>query len=274
MRCCGNFSKDCEGMKKKIVKLIQEIGIRDIGFCPFSEVSGRLLTCRAAERIPQNAETVILMLFPYKVKQEPPEGISRYAAVPDYHRVCGSFLEQAAETLCRAFPGFHFQPFIDNSPIPEVYAASCAGLGVQGENGLLIHKRWGSWCFIGELVTDLKIPCEKAFQKCSLCGDCKKACPRGDHGTDCLSAVSQKKKPLSNEEIAALKENRLIWGCDICAEVCPLNRNAQTTYLKAFQNGYRNRYQIGESIAGRAYEWRGEQTVRRNAELFRSKKGR
>lgn len=255
-------------MKKKIVELIHSVGIQDVGFCPFSEVSGRLLTCRAAARLPENAQTVILTLFPYKVKQEPPDLISRYAAVPDYHRVCGEVLDRAAEALRRAFPGFCFEPFIDNSPIPEVYAAACAGLGVQGENGLLINRRWGSWCFIGELVTDLKIPCKKAFKKCTLCGNCKKACPRGVHGTECLSAVSQKKKPLSDVEIAALTENRLIWGCDICAESCPMNRNAKTTYIEAFQNGYRNSYQIGENIEGRAYEWRGEKTVRRNAGFF------
>lgn len=255
-------------MKNKIIKICNECGIEDIGFCEYSEVSDHLLNCRALGRIPQNAKTIILLLFPYKVKEESPELISRYSSVPDYHRVCDQYLTRITEKLKETYSDNKFEWFIDNSPIPEVYSAACAGLGVYGENGLLINERWGSWCFIGEIITDLKIDCKKQLKKCSLCGNCKKACPRGIHGTECLSAVSQKKKELNFDEIKALKSCKIIWGCDICANVCPMNQNAKTTYIKEFIEGYKNSYSKGEDITGRAFEWRGEKVIKRNYEIL------
>ena len=101
-----------------------------------------------------------------------------------------------------------------------------------------------------------------------MCGNCKKACPSGLQRDHCLSALSQQKKELSEEEKALLLQNNIIWGCDICAEICPLNKNSNITYIKEFIEGYRDSYTLGEDISGRAYEWRGEKTVSRNAKLF------
>lgn len=255
-------------MKERIIEIAKKCGIKDIGFCEFSAIEDNLLECRAKGRIPENAKTVILFLFPYKVRKEKPDRISRYAAVPDYHKVCGKYLEKIKQELEKEFKNAKFEAFIDNSPIPEVYAAATAGLGVKGENGLLINEKWGSWCFIGEIVTTLDIKCEKNFKKCSLCGDCKRDCPSGLQRDLCLSALSQQKKELSEEEKALLLQNNIIWGCDICAEICPLNKNSNITYIKEFIEDYRDSYTLGEDISGRAYEWRGEKTVSRNAKLF------
>ena len=81
-------------MKNKIIKISRDCGIEDIGFCSFSKVEDKLLDCAAKKRIPENAKTIILFLFPYKVKEEKPQNISRYAAVPDYHRVAKVYLEE------------------------------------------------------------------------------------------------------------------------------------------------------------------------------------
>ena len=256
-------------MKERITEIVKNCGITDIGFCRFSAVEGKLLECRAKGRIPENAKTVILFLFPYKVREERPDKISRYAAVPDYHIICEKYLEKIKQELEKEFKDEKFEAFIDNSPIPEVYSAARAGLGVKGENGLLINEKWGSWCFIGEIVTTLDINCENSFKKCPLCGNCKKACPSGLQRDHCLSALSQQKKELSEEEKALLLQNNIIWGCDICAEICPLNKNSNITYIKEFIEGYRDSYTLGEDISGRAYEWRGEKTVSRNAKLFK-----
>lgn len=255
-------------MRERIIGISKESGIEDIGFCEFSALKDKLLDCRAKNRIPESAKTVILFLFPYKVQVEKPEKISRYAAVPDYHKVCRGYLETVKEKLEKEYEKEKFEIFIDNSPIPEVYAAARASLGVKGENGLLINEKWGSWCFIGEIVTTLDIKCENNFKKCSMCGDCKRACPSQVHGEVCLSALSQQKKELSESEKALLLQNNIIWGCDICAEVCPLNKNSEITYIKEFKEGYRKEYVMDEDISGRAYEWRGEKTVSRNAKLF------
>lgn len=255
-------------MKEKIIDIARKNGIKDVGFCEFSAIENRLIDCRAKSRIPEKAKTVILFLFPYKVMEEKPKKISRYAAVSDYHIVCMEYLTKIKENLKEEFATEGFEIFIDNSPIPEVYAAARAGLGVKGENGLLINQKWGSYCFIGEIVTTLDIECENLFKKCPLCGDCIKACPSGVGKEECLSALSQQKRVLSHGEKALLIENNIIWGCDICAEVCPLNKNSEITYIKEFIENYRNEYVLGEDISGRAYEWRGEKTISRNAKLF------
>ncbi len=257
-------------MKEKIEKIFADCDIPQVGFCDFEAISAHLLSCRAMLRLPQNAKTAIMCVFPYKVNDAPPENISRYAAVPDYHAVCGKKLEKVAEKLSLEFAGFKFEPFIDNSPIPEVSTAAFAGLGVKGKNGLLITKKWGSFVFIGEIVTDLEIACTDKSAECENCGRCIDACPKREI---CLSNLSQKKGELSAEQSEILRRNNIVWGCDICAEICPKNKNAQKTEIPEFIEGYRDRYTPGEDIQGRAYAWRGEKTVRRNAEnLEKSKK--
>jgi len=144
-------------MREKIEAIINKVGIKDVGFCAYNKVLENLIECRAKERLPKNAKTVIVCLFPYKVKETPPEKISRYAAVPDYHRVCGEYLKKATEELKKQIDGYQFEWFIDNSPLPEVYTAACAGMGVIGENGLIITEKYGSFVFLGEILCDLPL---------------------------------------------------------------------------------------------------------------------
>ena len=110
----------------------------------------------------------------------------------------------------------------------------------------------------------------KNLNKCTDCGLCKKVCPKTENGI-CLSALSQKKGELQEDEAKLLQSHNIVWGCDICAEICPLNKMTEKTYIEKFINGYRNRFNVGEDIHGRAYEWRGEKTVTRNALLLEDK---
>ncbi len=253
-------------MKEKIREIFSSADIQDIGFCDFSLVSEHLLTCRAKQRLPENAKTIIMCAFPYKVNENPPQNISRYAAVPDYHIVCGERLEIAVEALKKAFPQNQFEYFVDNSPIPEVSAAAAAGLGVKGDNGLLITPRYGSFVFLGEVVCDLTIECENFYSECEHCGKCKTACPVCCDKEQCLSALSQKRGELSESEKSRLIKNKILWGCDICAHACPHNKNAQLTYIKEFKDGYRDSYQAGEDNTDRAYNWR-KGAIQRNYQL-------
>ena len=255
-------------MTEKILNIVKSVGIEDWGICNFSVVSEKLLECRAKSRLPQNAKSILACIFPYKVKEQSPDKISRYAAVPDYHIVCQGYLDKAVTALKEKFPQNEFVPFIDNSPIPEAYAAACAGLGVLGENGLLINQKYGSFVFIGEIVTDLSLPFGNNLRRCQNCGACKKVCPVGQNKAECLSKISQKKGELAESERRLLFDNGIVWGCDICAEICPENRNAQSTYIKEFISGYRNEFTMGEDISSRAYNWRGSGPVTRNASLF------
>ncbi len=249
-------------MEQTVGRILRESGIECFGFCAFSRVQKYLIDCRAKSRLPENAQTVIMCAFPYRVHEGKPRNISRYAAVPDYHLICKNYVNQATEKLTAAFPENQFVWFQDNSPIPEVHTAASAGLGVVGDNGLLITPQYGSWVFLGEWVTDLKIDAPDRYATCPHCGACKIACPKTD---TCLSAVTQKKGELTAEERTLLKENGLIWGCDICAEVCPLNAEKQIAPLPEFAADYRDGFSPEESIDGRAYAWRGNDPVLRNA---------
>ncbi len=249
--------------------------IREFAVCDFEYVKNHLIDCRAKARLPKGARSIIVAAFPYKVNDTPPKNISRYAAVPDYHTVCGRMLESAAKQLSIAYPENSIEKFIDNSPIPEVAAAVRAGLGKRGNNGLLIHKKYGSFVFLGEIVTDLELPPEitpETEQKCLDCSRCKSACPSRLNKATCLSAVNQKKNGLTEEETCQIAKSGCVWGCDICSNVCPLNAAAHSTYITEFISGYRNEYTPTEDQTGRAYNWRGEEVVKRNYDIINGKK--
>ncbi len=250
-------------MKNNVIEILNSNGIKNVGFCDFLWLKDRLLSCRANERLPQNAKTVIMCAFPYKVKGTPPKFLSRYAAVPDYHTVCGNILKSACEKLSQKYPQNKFECFCDNSPIPEVFAACAAGLGLKGDNGLLINPKYGSFVFLGEIVTDLYIETQNNYAECEHCGRCRAVCPVSLDKTACLSNISQKKN-LSEAELQALKQNKILWGCDICATACPHNLAAECTDISEFINGYRDIYTEDEDSAGRPYTWRGENVIKRN----------
>lgn len=241
---------------------------RDLGVCRFSLIEPHLLDCRNRARLPKEAKSVLLFVFPYRVKQTPPDNICRYAAVPDYHPLVMKRLEAYCDSLRSAFPTAVFEPFVDNSPIPEVAAACAAGLGVRGQNGLLITSEYGSDVFIGEIVTDLEVDAPDLSETCVNCGRCVKACPVELDKKRCLSAVSQRKGLLTPQESALLKQSGCVWGCDICSAVCPMNQHKALTDDQDMIDGYRNRYTLGEDITGRAYAWRGEAVIRRNADII------
>lgn len=250
-------------MKTTITDILSVNDIKNVGFCAFDTVKDNLLDCRAKSRLPQNSKTIIMCAFPYKVKENEPKFLSRYAAIPDYHTVCSEMLSATCKKLKEKYPQNEFRYFCDNSPIPEVYAATVSGLGVKGDNGLLITKEYGSFVFLGEIVTDLHIDCENKYNECIHCGKCKTACPVRLDKTKCLSNLSQKKK-LDDSELQILKQNNILWGCDICQNICPMNKNTQKTDINEFINGYREEYLPSEDITNRPYTWRGEEVINRN----------
>ena len=166
----------------KIKTILSCAGIPIFGCCPFEPLRPQILECRAKERLPADAKSIFVALFPYAMEEAAYQGgnLSRYAAVGDYHEIVPQYLKRAVSALEQAFPEEAFVPFTDNSPIPEVRAAALAGLGRIGQNGLLIHERYGSWVFIGEIVTTLPIDAPPhQIRPCIGCGRCISACPTG-----------------------------------------------------------------------------------------------
>lgn len=251
------------------------------GFCSFDDISSHLIDCRAKERIPENSKTVIVALFPYNLGDGAYNGanISKYAVVPDYHDTLGSILNTATQKLKSIFPNEEFVTFTDNSPIPEVTAGVLAGLGVRGVNGMLINETYGSWIFIGEIVTTLFIQPEDITNKkltCSQCGLCMKSCPThaiGKNGINksiCLSDITQRKGELDAEMTELIKKSNCAWGCDICQNVCPLNLKVKAEPIDEFKSNVELTARTHGDIKGRAYAWRGKKVISRNLEILKN----
>ncbi len=260
-----------------IRRILRSRGISQSGFCPYEAVLP-LLPVRSQNRLPSGAQTVIFALFPYYTGEYPHRNISRYAIPDDYHLLAGNLLGDCAKALAERFAGHSFVPFVDSSPIREVEGAYLAGLGYQGKNGMLIHPLFGSYVFIGELVTTLEIPTDgKPMGRCIGCGQCLQRCPGGalrEDGMDparCRSAITQKKGELSDWEARQIAEGGLAWGCDCCNDVCPMNRKALPSDMAVF-------YQQGtpvitkENLAAvrkrKAFNYRSLAVMQRNLELI------
>ncbi len=247
------------------------------GVCGFEIIKNSLIECRAKSRLPENARSVIVACFPYLLPEEnyKNSNISKYAVVTDYHDVTVSRLQNACNELQKLFPENKFVPFADNSPVPEVKAALYAGLGICGKNSLLITEKYGSYVFLGEIVTDLEIEAESAaVSACIGCGKCVAACPakaitaQGISAEHCLSAITQKKGELTETEKELMAECGCVWGCDICQDVCPMNKNAAVEPTEEFLRNPVPVLTDKTSLDGRAYAWRGQKVINRNLEIL------
>lgn len=257
-----------------------------------------LIDTRKTPSLPVNAKTVFVCLFPFYTGEYPTRNVARFAMLNDYHKVCGDMLASFAAQLKAAFPTDEFVPFIDSSPIREVHAAHCAGLGAIGRHGMLIHEIYGSRVFIGTITSSLALKPQKPdtfrtllgeandsnarnrfdAKGCLDCRKCIKACPTGALSLDkpldrtlCRAAITQKKGALTDWEQAQIKAGGLAWGCDICADVCPRNQHAAQTPIKAFVDDIApllTRENLSGLIAKKPYGWRGKAVLLRNLSLL------
>ncbi|MBQ1848305.1 MAG: epoxyqueuosine reductase [Clostridia bacterium] len=217
--------------------------------------------------------SVVTFLVPYYSGEEK-RNISKYAIAEDYHFFMRKLFDKLCPELTEKYGGSFFG-MSDSSPVDEVSAASYAGLGVKGDNGMIINEKYASYVFIGAVYTDVEFECQPdRTSYCVHCGRCKAACP-AKNGRECLSAVTQKKGVLSDEEIAYIKEFGSVWGCDICADVCPYSKKAEKTPIQFFYENrtpYLTKETLGkmsdEEFSRRAYSWRGKAVIERNLKLF------
>lgn len=247
------------------------------GICRFGCVKDSLLQCRRIKLIPQNAKNIIVMLFPYLLDGDYSDSdISKYAVVKDYHLVIEEALSRTVTELQEIYPQEQFVAFTDNSPIPEVKAAVLSGLGVRGKNGLLINQKYGSWVFIGEIVTTMSLAYTNPVgSNCLDCGQCVHACPtsaitpNGVNKTICLSDITQKKGGLSETERKRIAQSGCAWGCDICQNVCPMNQGVTIAPFAGFLGSERFHASADGDIADRAYAWRGKKVIERNLHIIK-----
>jgi epoxyqueuosine reductase QueG len=85
---------------------------------------------------------------------------------------------------------------------------------------------------------------------------------------ECLSAITQKKGELSPAQQQLIKQSGIVWGCDVCQDVCPMNKEISVTPVKEFFETARKSYEPVDTIEGRAFAWRGKRVIDRNFEII------
>lgn len=175
--------------------------------------------------------------------QQPGEGragprgqIARYAWGDDYHDIIKPKLRQFADwfsTRAREEMGEEAETrlFVDTGRMVDRAVAQRAGLGWYGKNTNILTREWGSWLFLAEIVTNLPLEIDQPLKaNCGSCEICLHACPTGAlprpyelDNTRCISFLTIELRGSIPIELRPLMGS-LIFGCDICQEVCPVNR--------------------------------------------------
>jgi epoxyqueuosine reductase len=160
--------------------------------------------------------------------------ISVYARGDDYHDVMKARLKRLAGLLIVRFGG-DAKVFVDTAPLLEKPLAQAAGMGWQGKHTNLVSREFGSWLFLGSVLTTLEIESDEAeTDHCGLCRACLDICPTrafpAPYQLDarrCISYLTIEHKGHIPREFREAIGNR-IYGCDDCLAVCPWNKFAQT----------------------------------------------
>lgn len=155
--------------------------------------------------------------------------ISRYAWGRDYHRVVKQRL-MAMIGMVQPVLGGNWLPLVDTGPVFEKAYAQKAGLGFVGKNTLLLHPVYGSFVFLGVVLTDLELEPTRPVhaQACAQCTKCVDACPAGALSPPFLDA-NKCIGHLNNMYRGDMPEIALhanLFGCDICQDACPYNQKA------------------------------------------------
>lgn len=254
--------------------------------CPFTAANVEERLLGTSLFTPKSA---IVCLFPYYVEHKDPSNLSRYTWAKDYHLVINEYLKKLIEKLQIMNTDAQFSIHCDTSPLADRYMAYLAGLGFYGKNNCFISPKWGSYVVIGTILTTLELePDTPLTQSCMGCNRCITACLGQCLGHDefkfdtCKSYLTQKKGELTSEEEHIIAKTPLVFGCDVCQEVCPHNKDISTTPIPEFQSvePYIDRDELDSltnkefkaKYGHRAFSWRGKKILIRNQEIIESKK--
>jgi epoxyqueuosine reductase len=306
------MQEDWKRLKDEIKSAAQQLQIDKIGFAgadPFLEMKDVLVRHREKgyesgfeepdiekrvhpELSFENPRSIISIAVAYPSKMtDPPKSvpgayrgiISRSAWGKDYHHVLRDRLSRLEQFIRERVPDARMESMVDTGVLVDRAVAERAGIGWVGKNCAVITPEFGSWVYLGEMITNIPFaPDTPVTEDCGDCTICIDACPTDAlvgpgqlNANRCVSFVTQTKGWIDGE----LKEkigNRL-YGCDTCQIVCPKNRKKNWTHqpelqpdpetvkpllIPLLQMGKREfKERFGESAAS----WRGKKPIQRNA---------
>jgi epoxyqueuosine reductase len=287
--------------KNSIINFCENLGLDTVGFCEcrrFEEsrafFQNRKLKALENEFEEQDIEkrinpfihmeegkTIISIAFPYLHNFEENSDLyfSKYTRGRDYHIVASDYLKRICTHIESL--GGKAMYFVDSNPLPERYIAYLCGIGFIGKNNLIITEKYGSYVFLGEIITDLKIePSKPIEQKCGDCSLCLSTCPTksinsaGSCPNICLSYITQKKQI---EDSWFKKLEGRMFGCDSCQNICPYNKAIELSKIAEFTpHKHMENVTLEELIkidnkvfkekyAVTSCGWRGKNILQRNA---------
>lgn len=303
-------------LKEEIIEESKRLGIDKIGFTtaePFDYLKESLEEQKAAghtsgfehpvieERLylektfdrPQSI-IAIALAYPTKIHEEVPKDEKRgqFARASwgiDYHDILRDRLNQlitfiqSRASVWQQEEAWRFAPQVDTGELVDVAVAQRAGLGFIGRNGLLITEEYGSFVYLGEIVTNIVFESdEPGVFGCGDCTRCVTACPTkallGDgrmNAQRCLSYQTQTKGLMPNEY--RKKMRNVIYGCDICQLVCPYNQGKDFHFHEEMEPKVEEVYpklkpmlslsnkEFKQQFGHLAGSWRGKKTLQRNA---------
>jgi len=303
---------DNQELKQKVIEYAKSIGIDKIGFTtadPFYGLKDILQNHRVLnyesgfeekdldKRInPQltltSAKSIIAIAIAYPSKvPNPPKSkaaeyrgfVARSAWGKDYHHVLQEKLEQLALFLKQLQLSTEYVYMTDTGVLSDHAVAERAGIGWIGKNSLLLTPEFGSYVYLGELITNIEFPPDLPME--NQCGDCTRcidACPTQAivqpgqvNAKICLSYITQRKDLLEEHWMEQLG-NRL-YGCDTCQIVCPKNKGINATHQEVIQPDPQlakpllkpllsiTNKEFKRSWGPTAAGWRGKKPIQRNA---------
>ena len=171
-----------------------------------------------------------------KASSRPGAGrVARYAWVRDYHRVMKRRMREFVRSLERELGSeVAARWYVDDGPMLDRAAANRAGVGWFGKNTNILTPQFGSWVFLGQVITDLELEPDAPLKKsCGQCVRCIDDCPTGAivapyvvDNARCISYLTIENRGAIPRELRPLMGD-WVFGCDICQDVCPVNRKAR-----------------------------------------------
>lgn len=246
-------------LKEDVIKYSKKIGIDKIGFASvdvFTEFKQRLIEQEKLnyasgfekgtieertepKRLMNGAKSIISIALAYpsripnapKSTKENRRGIfCRASWGEDYHHVLRERLEKLAAYIQSREPQFIYKIMVDTGELSDRAVAERAGIGFSGKNTMIITKEYGSFVYLGEMITNIPFTPDRPVE--DSCGDCRiclDACPTGAlvqggqlNAQRCLAYLTQTKDYVPEEFIE--KIGTRVYGCDTCQAVCPWNK--------------------------------------------------